>query len=167
MHHPILAVLGVIGILFMAHVFVWMMFRRLRWGHHMGRRHHGRGCGRRGRGGVSHDSYARAASEVVKRRLRISPDQEDIVDHALRDARDVMKDLSGTWKDSHGTIAAAFEGEEVDEPALAAAFEKQDQDLARARHELASALKQVHAVLDDDQRARLVKLLAKGKHGWN
>ncbi len=115
---------------------------------------------------MSPESYARAMGEVIKRRLRIGADQEDIVDHALRDARQALRDLASTFRDSRGDLADAFSGESVDDAVLAAAFGRHDAELERARADLGSALKQVHAVLDADQRARLVKLLAEGERVW-
>jgi len=102
---------------------------------------------------------------VLKRRLRVGPDQEDIVDHALRDAQGALKDLHGVLRDSREGLAGAFAGEAVDEAAIAAAFSRQDEALKRARQDLASALKQVHAVLDEGQRTRLAELLGKSE-GW-
>ncbi|MCK6503235.1 hypothetical protein L6R53_07540 [Myxococcota bacterium] len=134
------------------------------WSHggHGPRSHGGHGPwsheGRRGRK-VSDEGFARAAAEVFKRRLRVDPDQEDIVDHALRDVQRSLKDLRQALDESRQTLAQAFAAESVDDPALAAAFARQDQAIARARQDLASAVKQVHAVLDDEQRARLVELL--------
>jgi len=111
------------------------------------------------------EAFARAAGEVLKRRLRVGPDQEDIVDHALRDAQGALKDLHGVLRDSREGLAGAFAGEAVDEAAIAAAFSRQDEALKRARQDLASALKQVHAVLDEGQRTRLAELLGKSE-GW-
>ena len=60
-------------------------------------RRYGRSCGqregqedggrRRRRGRASKAHFARAAGEMFKRRLDIDEDQEDIVDHALKDLR--------------------------------------------------------------------------------
>ena len=116
--------------------------------------------GRRGRK-VSDEAFARAAGEVFKRRLRVDPDQEDILDHALRDVQQSLKELRQALAESRQTVAQAFSAEAVDDPALAAAFARQDQAISRARQDLASAIKQVHAVLDEEQRARLAELLGK------
>lgn len=167
-----------VGALFVFAVF-WMlgamkaMFffgRRLRHGrrwHHHGPHggYHGRwegGPRRRGR----RAGFGRAAGEVFKRRLDIDPDQEDIVDHALRDLRASLKELGGTLKDGRADLAAAFAGDEVDQSALDALFARQDDELGRTRREVVSALKQIHAVLDDDQRQRATEWLGHGSIGW-
>ncbi|MES2642245.1 MAG: periplasmic heavy metal sensor [Myxococcota bacterium] len=127
-------------------------------GHHRGGRH-----GRPGRMG---EGFARAAGEVFKRRLRIDEEQEPIVDHALVDLRKTLKELTDEVKDSRAAISAAFAAESVDDAALATAFARQDDAIARARREVVSAMKQVHAVLDADQRKAAAEWLASSEGGW-
>ena len=105
-----------------------------------GRRHgwHADGARRGRRAG-----FARAAGEVFKRRLDVDPDQEDIVDHALADLRDSLEALGATLHDSRAALSQAFAGEEV-----------------------VSALKQIHAVLDPEQRALAASWLADAQPGW-
>jgi len=170
-----------IGILCLFGLFA--MFRAAMW-----RRHHGyyawagpgcggygyRGDGRRGWGGrgrrgpasMGSDGFARAAGEVFKRRLRIDDEQDDIVDHALIDLRKAVKELVDEVKDTRAGIADAFRGETVDEAALAAAFARHDDALSRARREVVSSLKQVHAVLDPEQRTQAADLIASGEGRW-
>lgn len=139
-----------------------LLFFRRRW-----RRH---GCGPRGRYAghpvYGEERFARAAGEVLKRRLRIDEEQEPVVDHALRDLRAALAELGKELGDTRGAVAEAFRGEAVDDAALAAAFARQDDAVGRARREVVSALKQVHAVLEPDQRERAADLLAKGGLRW-
>jgi uncharacterized membrane protein len=140
--------------------------------------HGGGGCGnygghrgwgghhRAGRPGRMGEGFARAAGEVFKRRLHIDEEQEPIVDHALVDLRKTLKELTDEVKDSRAAISAAFAGEAVDDAALATAFARQDDALARARREVVSAMKQVHAVLDADQRKAAAEWLASSEGGW-
>ncbi len=152
--------------------------------HHHGYGHHGHhGCGhgggggrwggrwgghwgRRGRPGRMGEGFARAAGEVLKRRLRIDEEQEPLVDNALADVRKTLKELSDELKDGRAAVAGAFAGEAVDDAALAATFARQDDALARARREVVSAMKQVHGVLDEDQRKRAADWLASGDGKW-
>lgn len=156
-------VVGVLGALFLAGVARRVVFGR-RWhrhGCHGGYRH-----GWHGPRGVGEERFARAAAEVVKRRLRIDEEQEPIVDHALRDARAALKELAAELSDTRAAVAGAFREEVVDDAALAAAFAKQDDAVARARREVVSAMKQIHAVLEPEQRARAAEWLASGKPTW-
>lgn len=131
-----------------------------RWGHH-GSRRGGRGAGR-----FAEEGFARAAGEVFKRRLRIDEDQEAIVDHALVDLRKAVKELGDELNATRATLADAFRGESVDEAALASTFAKHDDAVGRARREVVSAFKQVHAVLDPEQRARAADAIANQQSGW-
>lgn len=128
-------------------------------GHHRGFHHHRRrGCGRHHEGhGHRHGrrgrrGFGRAAAEVFKRRLDVDEDQEDLFDHALRDLREAFGGLTRELKRERGDLADAFTGEQVDEAGLAALWAQQDEELQRFRREAVSALKQIHAVLDPDQR---------------
>lgn len=130
--------------------------------------HHGWGSRRwrGGPGGVGKEQFARAAGEVLKRRLRIDAEQEPIVDHALRDARTALEELGKELKETRTAVADALRGESVDDAALAAAFARQDDAVGRARREVVSAMKQVHAVLDEDQRKRAADLLTAASGRW-
>jgi uncharacterized membrane protein len=100
--------------------------------------------------------------EAIKRGLHVDRDQEDLVDHALGDVREALRELKDVMKESRQDAAAAFEGDQVDDAALDAIFETQDAALTQTRRQVVSALKQVHAVLDDEQRATAVQWLANG-----
>lgn len=123
-----------------------------------------RGGGRGGR--YAGEGFARAAGEVFKRRLRIDEDQEAIVDHALIDLRKSLETFAGELKESRATLAEAFRGESVDDASLASVFTRHDDALSRARREVVSALKQVHAVLDADQRAQAADWIAAHDGRW-
>lgn len=133
---------------------------------------HGGGRGRRGgfafdEEGPRGDGFARAFGEILKRRLRIDEDQEGLVDHALIDLRAAVKELATVLKDSRKSLADAFRGEKVDDAALAASFGQHDEAITRARRDVVSALKQVHAVLTPEQRAQAADWLAQGDaKGW-
>lgn len=159
-------------------------FAHRRWHHHAFAHGYGHGYGPGGygpRGWHGHrghgpggwegprfvgEGFGRAAAEMVKRRLRVDEDQEDIVDHALKDARAAMKEYVEVLKGSRAEVAAAFRGETVDEGALAAVFTRHDEELTRARREVVSAFKQIHAVLTPEQRERAVEWLGAADPRW-
>jgi uncharacterized membrane protein len=104
--------------------------------------------------------YARAMGEVLKRRLRVDEDQEDIVDHALKDLHQSVGELRAAYVDSRPDLAAAFRGEVVDEALLASVIARQDEAVKQARQDVTSAFKQIHAVLRPEQRERAADWLS-------
>lgn len=107
------------------------------------------------------DGFARAAGEVLKRRLGVDEEQEPIVDHALVDVRKALEELATELRDSRAALGDALRGETIDDAALSAVFARQDDALARARRQVVSAVKQVHAVLDADQRKAAADAVSK------
>ena len=167
MHAFLIGALSTLGLLFLVRG-LRMAFRFRRGCHgggcHGGHFHGGHRPGYRARP-LDEQGLARAAAEVIKRRLQVQDEQEDIVDHALRDAQASLGGLRATLKDSRQGLGEAFRGEQVDEAALAALFARQDEELKRTRKDLVSALKQIHAVLEPQQRERGADWLASDE-GW-
>lgn len=112
------------------------------------------------------EGMGRAAGEILKRRLGIDEDQEGMVDHALGDIRASLKDLGGEFKATYAPITEAFRGETLDDAAISAAFTRQDDAIAKARREILSAFKQIHAVLRPDQRTRAADWASKNPPRW-
>ncbi len=137
---------------------------------HRGFGGHGPGCGHRGghQGGrpLDPEAVGKAAAEVFKRKVGVSPEQEDIVDHALADARAALKEAGKVMGTSRETWAEALKGEQIDEAALHASLDQQEEALRTLRRELLSAMKQIHAVLDPEQRARAAAFLGRTAPGW-
>lgn len=132
------------------------------WHHH----HRGFRQGFDGRRGRRRDFAAKAAGEVFKRKLDVDDEQEPIVDHALADLREALAEATASVKDAREALAAALRGPEVDDAAVAVAFARWDEALGKARRDALSAVKQIHAVLDDEQRAEAADWLAAGGPGW-
>ena len=116
------------------------------------------GWGRRSRLGGA--QVARAVAEMVKRRLGVRADQQALIDPAFIDMQASLQGLREAITATRAPVADLLRAETVDETALAAIFALHDEALARARRELVSAVKQVHAVLDVDQRKKAADLLA-------
>jgi uncharacterized membrane protein len=112
------------------------------------------------------DGVGRAAGEVLKRRLRIDDDQEGIVDLALADVRKALTELGTAIRDSRGELAGALRGEALDDAAIAATFAAQDEALSDARRQVVSAVKQIHAVLDPEQREAAADWLGSTDARW-
>lgn len=128
-------------------------------GHHGFHGGHGGPWGRGGRHGGRRSRFGRAAGELFKRRLDIDEDQEDLVDLAMKDLQKAMGSLREALHEGKGEVADAFAREEVDEAVLAATFASQDEAIARFRREAVSALKQLHAVLEPEQRRTATRWL--------
>ena len=118
----------------------------------------GLGWGRRSRLGGA--QVARAFAEMFKRRLCVRADQQALIDPAFIDMQATLQGLREAIAATKAPVADLLRAETVDETALAAIFAVHDEALARARRELVSAVKQVHAVLDGDQRKKAADLLA-------
>ncbi|MEZ4234804.1 MAG: Spy/CpxP family protein refolding chaperone [Myxococcota bacterium] len=133
-------------------------------GHH--RRWHGRGGWDRGGRGDWQERMGAAQSEVIKRRLHIDEDQEPMVDLALSDARRAVLELRSALRETRSDLARAVTGETVDDAAVAAIFAAQDEALKDTRRQILSAVKQIHAVLDPEQREAAAQWLQRARAGW-
>lgn len=108
--------------------------------------HGSQGTRRRGRG------FERAAAEMFKRKLDLDDDQADLVDHAFRDLAEAGRTFQEAMRTQKQDLAEAFRAEEVDETGLASLYAAQDEALQTFRRSAVSVLKQIHAVLEPDQR---------------
>lgn len=127
---------------------------------------HRGGWGREGRFSERRRAgFAGAVVEIVKRRLRIDEEQEPFVDHAARDVRATVRTFHDELEAARSDLAGAFRGEQVDDAALEAAFGRIDEAWKVARRELVSAARQVHAVLEPDQRGTAADWVARGPRG--
>ena len=133
------------------------------------RRYHGGGrCGGRGHGRRHHGWHGRHGGrrrwmlDYALERIDASPAQEraiiaevDLLEDRLHGARRGMRDL-------RGPLADAVAGSELDEGALAGVLQGVDQASGEARAAVVEALRKIHALLDDKQRAQVASLLGRG-----
>jgi DNA repair ATPase RecN len=97
---------------------------------------------------------------MLKRRLDLDEDQSDIADHAITDVRKSVREFVESVQDSRQELAEALRDEALDDARLEVVFDRLDEDLKRTRRDVVSAVKQVHAVLDDEQREQAATWLA-------
>jgi hypothetical protein len=125
-----------------------------------------RGDSWRGGWGGGGWSVERTVGRVLKEKLNLRKDQEDVVASALDDLKRVGKDLKDAVKDSRSEFGDALRGESVDQARLDALFEVHEETLKTARKDAINAIKKAHAVLDADQRSKLADLLTSGPRRW-
>jgi len=121
----------------------------------------------RGHGGKwGWQRFEGAARKGLRRHLKLRDEQEDAIAAAVKDIGEALEGLVTSLKDSREDVARAFRGETLDEVRLATVFEGHDEDLKRARRDIVAALKEAHAVLDAEQRAKVADLFESGPTRW-
>jgi uncharacterized membrane protein len=95
-------------------------------------------------------------------RLDTTPGQEREIRAAIEDFQTSARGAKDGVKEARNDVARAIRSESFDDGALADAGARVDGATSHVREAFASALKRVHAVLDDRQRERLAELLEKG-----
>ena len=116
-------------------------------------RHHG-GSGRR-----------RWMLHAALARLDASPAQERVIIGEIDKLAERVHGAKSSLKEARGDLAAALRGPVLDDAALGAVLGRVDAATAEARTATIEALRGVHGVLDDKQRANLADMLDRGG-GW-
>jgi Spy/CpxP family protein refolding chaperone len=122
-----------------------------RWGRH-GRFGHGRGGGRWG-GWMFRRLFER---------LDTTPGQEKVILEAADEARRVMWQAREEMFRAKSEYAKAMRGEQFDNEAVNAAFEKQQATLEDLKKTLKEKLQSIHEALNPQQRAALADLIEFG-----
>jgi Spy/CpxP family protein refolding chaperone len=99
-------------------------------------------------------------------RLDTTPGQEKVIRAAVEDLQDEAASLRREARNTRVEIAAALRAGEVDEALLEQVFAKHDALLARLRESALRTTTQVHAALDDRQRAKLADMIESGPFGY-
>jgi uncharacterized membrane protein len=99
--------------------------------------------------------------------LDASPAQERAIIAEVDKLKERLRNARGSVKDARGDLAAAVRGSELDDAALGAVLGRVDGATGEARAAILEAVRNIHAVLDDKQRAHLADILDKGwwRHG--
>jgi uncharacterized membrane protein len=95
-------------------------------------------------------------------RLDTTPGQEKVIMKGLDSITDQMESGRRELRDVRRQVAQALGGDVLDEAVLSAALEKVDSLMAKTKLELTTALTEIHAALDGEQRRELAELIAEG-----
>jgi uncharacterized membrane protein len=125
-------------------------------GHH-GFGHHGF-HGRRDRG--------RRMLYMALSRIDASPAQERAIIGEVDKLRERVHGAKTSVKDARSDLAAALRGPVLDDAALGAVLGRVDAATGEARSAVIDALRGVHGVLDDKQRAQVADLFDHGGGWW-
>lgn len=99
-------------------------------------------------------------------RLDATPAQERAIVAEIDRLTDRVHAAKASLKDARGDLAAAVRGAALDDAALGGALGRADTVTAEIRSAAIDALRGIHAVLDDQQRAQLADLLDRGGGWW-
>lgn len=99
-------------------------------------------------------------------RLDATPAQERAIVGALDTLRERVAGARDRVDGARGDLAAAVRGQAIDDAALGAVLGRVDAATAEARDAALEAVRSIHGVLDDAQRAHLADLLEGGRGGW-
>lgn len=101
-------------------------------------------------------------------RIDASPAQERAIIAEAEKLHERLHGAKRNLKDARGDLGAAIRGPVLDEAALGAVLGRVDTSTAEARSAVIEALRNIHGVLDDGQRARLADMLEHGggSHGY-
>lgn len=122
-------------------------------GWHGHRHRHGRGRGR-------------AMLHTLLSRLDASPAQERAIIGEVEKLQDRMRAARAGVQDARGDLAAAVRGPVLDDAALGAVLGRVDTATGEVRAAVLDALRGIHGVLDDRQRAQVADLLDSGNGWW-
>ena len=135
------------------------------------RAHGGGRCGGRGHGRHHHGHHGwhgrhggrrRWIVDMALERIDASPAQERAIIAELDQLEERLHGARRGLRDLRGPLADAVAGSELDEGALAGVLHGVDQASGEARAAVVEALRKIHALLDDKQRAQLGALLGRG-----
>jgi hypothetical protein len=99
-------------------------------------------------------------------RLDATPAQERVIVGEIDRLIERVRAAKGGLADGRGDLAAAIRGPALDDAALGGALGRADAATAEIRRAAIDALRGIHTVLDDKQRAELADLLDRGGGWW-
>jgi len=113
--------------------------------------------GHRGRSWMLHAALSR---------IDATPAQERAIVAELDKLKDRVREVKSGLKDARGDLAAAIRGESLDDAALGGALGRADAAHTEVRRAVIDALRGIHGVLDEKQRAQVADLLDRGGGWW-
>jgi hypothetical protein len=99
-------------------------------------------------------------------RLDATPAQERAIVNEIERLEERVRGAKAGLKDTRGDLAAALRGPALDDAALGAVLGRIDGTTGEIRSAAIDALRGIHAVLDDKQRAELADLLDRDRGWW-
>jgi len=103
---------------------------------------------------------------AVLSRIDASPAQERAIIGEVEKLQDRVRGAKGGMHDARGDLAAALRGPVLDAAALGAVLGRVDAATGEARSAVIDALRGIHGLLDDKQRAQVADLLDHGGGWW-
>lgn len=133
--------------------------------------HYGYGCGGPfGYGYHGHHGFrgrrGRWMLHALFSRIDASPAQERAIIGEIEKLQDRVRGAKGGMKEARGDLAAALRGPALDDAALGAVLGRVDAATGEARAAVIDALRGIHGLLDDRQRAQVADLLDRGGGWW-
>jgi hypothetical protein len=123
---------------------------------------HGGHPGRHGR----HRGPGRVVLHAMLSRIDASPAQERAIIGEVDKLRERVGAAKAGMHDARGDLAAALRGPVLDDAALGAVLGRVDTATGDARSAVVDALRSIHGVLDDGQRAQVAEMLERGGGWW-
>ena len=133
------------------------------WHHHHSHGWHGRHGGWRGPG-MWGGGRGRAGLHMALAHIDASPAQERAIIAEVDKLHERLHSARSTLKDGRRDLAAAIRGPVLDDASLGAVLGRVDGATGEARTAVLEALRNIHALLDDNQREQLANLL---DNGWS
>jgi uncharacterized membrane protein len=99
-------------------------------------------------------------------RLDATPAQERVIVGELDRLEERVRGAKAGLKDARGDLAAAIRGPVLDDAALGALLGRVDATTGEIRGAAIDAVRGIHAVLDDKQRAELADLIDRSGGWW-
>ena len=118
--------------------------------------HARRGRGGRGRRWILHRALSR---------IDATPAQERVIVGEIDKLQERVRTARGGLKEVRTDLSAAVRGSVLDDAALGAVLGRVDGATAEVRAAAIEALRNIHGVLDDKQRAELAEMLEQGRGG--
>jgi hypothetical protein len=120
------------------------------WGHGYGHRH----------------ARRRWMLHAILARIDATPAQERVIVNELEKLEDRIRGAKGNLREARGDLAAALRGPALDDAALGAVLGRVDATTGEARAAALDALRAIHGVLDDKQRATLADMIDHSGGWW-
>jgi Heavy-metal resistance len=124
------------------------------------------GYGYHGHHGSWRHARGRMMLHALFSRIDASPAQERAIIAEVEKLQERVRGAKGGLSDARGDLAAALRGPVLDDAALGAVVGRVDTATGEARAAVLDALRGIHGVLDDRQRAQVADLLDRGGSWW-